>query len=472
MTAAAAPRRASVHVGVGRALGTLLTLAALAHPARAQDTVPPVEQGVRIGITYTPGQRPGLLVLGGLRAAALDSIRAILERDLDFSDRFEMISLPAGEGLTLGMVGSAGEPAPADPPATGSPAPFVNYPLYAALGAEFAVAVDPGADSNWAAVSLYDVRGAGERERARVLLRDPADPEFRLDVHRVADRLVQAATGEPGIAASGLLFLVRDRVYRIDPDRAGFAPVTPEGVSAFSPTWDPRGQRIVYSELAEGWGRIVVHDLRTGARSVVPPTTRYLNYTPVVSPAGRTLAYTRSDDEGTDIYTYNYAANCCLERLTVGRFSDNLSPTFSPDGRQVAFVSTRAGLPQIYVMAVDGTRQELFAPFDYGVTGSSFAPEWSPDGTRITFHRDVQGSPQVFIMDVRSRVVRQLTSAGRNEDATWAPDGRHLAFVSDRTGTRQIWVIDIETGRIRQLTTVGGASLPAWSPRFTQPTPP
>ena len=64
----------------------------------------------------------------------------------------------------------------------------------------------------------------------------------------------------------------------------------------------------------------------------------------------------------------------------MGRYADNLSPTYAPDGRRIAFVSTRAGLPQIYVMAADGTDQELLAPFDYGVTGSSNAPEWSPDG--------------------------------------------------------------------------------------------
>jgi TolB protein len=69
-------------------------------------------------------------------------------------------------------------------------------------------------------------------------------------------------------------------------------------------------------------------------------------------------------------------------------------------------------------------------------------------------------------MDVASRTVRQLTSAGRNEDPTWAPDGRHLGFISNRTGSRQIWVIDLETGRIRQLTRGGEVRLPAWSPRI------
>src|SRR5207248_476323 len=84
--------------------------------------------------------------------------------------------------------------------------------------------------------------------------------------------------------------------------------------------------------------------------------------------------------------------------------------------------SARAGLPQIYVMGADGTDQQLFAPFDYGATGSSNAPEWSPDGQAVAFHRDVAGTLQVFVLDVRTRAVRQLTSVGRNEDPTWAPD--------------------------------------------------
>jgi TolB protein len=74
----------------------------------------------------------------------------------------------------------------------------------------------------------------------------------------------------------------------------------------------------------------------------------------------------------------------------------------------------------------------------------------------------------VFVLDVRTQTVRQLTSVGRNEDATWAPDSRHLAFVSDRAGYRQLWIIDIETGRIRPLLQQSGARLPAWSPRLSE----
>jgi len=435
----------------------LLPLAGLA----AQDTVPPVEQGVRIGITYTPGLRPGMMVLGGSRTGAVDSVRAILGRDLDLSDRFEMISLPAGDSVVLGISGrQEGSPAMGDAPL------FVNYSLHAALGAEYSVAVLPTADPLGLVVALYDVKGEAERQRFNVTVTDPADERFRLAVHHVADELVRAAVGEPGIAASRLLLVSNGRLYRVDADGAALTAVTPAGETIFSPTWDPTGLRAVYTVLSEGWGKIVVRDLVRGTATTVKPTATELNYTAAVSADGTWLAFSRSMEEGTDVYRYNLQRDCCLERLTVGRFSDNLSPTFSPDGRQIAFVSTRAGGQQIYVMSTDGTGQELFAPFDYGVTGNSNAPEWSPDGTQIAFHRDVVGSPQLFLMNVRSRVVRQLTSYGRNEDPTWAPDGRHLAFISDRTGRRQVWTIDVESGRVRQLTTIGDARLPAWSPRI------
>jgi len=436
-----------------RSLGVALLVVGATSPLAAQDTVPPRE-GVRVGITYQPGIRPGMLVLGGSPSELLDSVRAIVTRDLDFSDRFEVITLPADDSLTLG-VRESGEPG----------ADFVNYRLFGALGADFAVRLR-SVDGEQVSAVVYDVRQELVRREISFAVPPPDDAEFRLAVHRIADEVVRTVTGVPGVAATRLLFLRDRRVYRVDSDGAASQPLTAAGVPTFSPAWGAGGRQVVYTEFHEPGGSLFVQDVASGRRRVVPPSERGLNYTPVLSPDGRTLVFTRSGEDGTDLYSWNLADNCCLQRLTVGRFADNLSPTFSPDGRRIAYVSTRAGLPQIYVMSADGTGQELFAPFDYGVTGSSNAPEWSSDGLSVVFHRDVGGSPQIFVMDVGSRTVRQLTSAGRNEDPTWAPDGRHLAFVSDRTGSRQVWVIDLETGRVRQLTRGGEARLPAWSARI------
>lgn len=419
----------------------------------AQDTTR-VNEGVRIGVDYTPGVRPGLVVLPGV---GLDSVRAMVRRDLDYTDRFEMITVADVPPVSTDGRGS------------GEGAGPVNYGLYKALGAQFAVEVidNPGG----VIARLHDINVGKLSNQKSVILPAPTSADFRLEVHRLADEVARWATGVPGAAASRLLFVSSGQVYRVDSDGQDATSLTPAGQTALSPAWSPDGQRLAFTQLGEGTGGVVVQPLSGGGGSFgVPGSQTGLNITPVFSPDGRTLAFAHSDERGTDIYIANVVERCCAQRLTVGRFADNLSPTFSPDGRRIAFISTRAGPPQLYVMAADGTDQELLAPFDFGATGSSNAPDWSPDGASVVFHREVSGSPQIFLVDVAGRKVRQLTSSGRNEDPTWAPDGRHVAFISDRSGRRQIWIVDVETGRVRQLATPGAARLPSWSRRLGRTT--
>lgn len=405
----------------------------------AQDSIP---EAVRVGINYTPGVRPGLVFLPG---NGLDSVRAIIARDLDYSDRFEIVPVPAGQGAPRG-------------PRT------VNYQLWRTLGAEYGIEVV--ADPLGAIVRLHDLGGAQVRQERKFPLPAVTAPEFRMAVHRVSDEVVRWITGQPGSATSRLLYVEGTRIWVVDADGAARYPLTGAGERALSPTWAPDGRRFAFTMLGEGKGPVVVQDLVTGARTTVPGAAADLNITPTFSPDGNSVVWARSGEEGTDLYTTDLARNCCTQRLTVGRYSDNLSPTFAPDGRRLAFVSTRPGLPQVYAMAPDGTGQELLVPFDFGATGPSHAPDWSPDGANVVFHRELRGVPQLFVYDVAARRVRQLTSSGRNEDPTWAPDGRHIAFVSDRSGRRQIWILDLESNRLRQLQSLGAARLPAWSRRL------
>lgn len=430
---------------------------------QSQDTSA-IDRGVRIGIIYRPGVRPGFVLLPS-RSAALDSVRAILSRDLDYSDRFEMITLPSG-GDSI-RVGAAPGGGPARTGARGgAQALTLNYPLYQALGADFAVDVAVAADST--VLTVHDVTAGAVRRTIRAHVPPLGTPDFRQAVHRLADQILQATLGTPGVAATRVLFVKDGKVHLIDQDGADMHLVSSSDRQAMSPAWAPDGRHFGYMEFAAGKGQLFMQEMAGGRRTPVAATGQALDFTPAFSPNGQTLAFSRATEEGTDIYTVNARDNCCLQRLTVGRFADNLSPTFSPDGQRIAFVSTRSGLPQVYVMASDGTDQQLFAPFDYGVTGSSNAPDWSPDGLSVAFHRDVGGTLQIFVLDVRTRAVRQLTSVGRNEDPSWAPDSRHMVFTSDRTGYRQLWIIDLDTGRIRPLLQQSGARLPAWSPRLPE----
>lgn len=415
---------------------------ALAGPVQGQDTV-------RVVGRYDPSIRPGLIVLPG---PGLDSVQAILARDLDFSDRFEVITLPDG-----------GAPVP------DAASPGLNYALYRTLRASLAVEL-AGSSGN-VTFRLHDLVAESVRHEVTVAVDPSGTGESRMAVHRVADDIVLTVTGQPGIAASRILFLSRGdgRIYRVDSDGWGVIPITPANMLVLSPIWSPDGSRVAYTHLGgQSPGTIVLQSLATGTRVVVPTTDQGQNITPAFSPDGRKLVFSRMTEQASNLYAVNVADLCCVERLTAGRFAQNLSPVYSPDGRRIVFVSNRSGSPQIYSMAADGTDQELLVPFDFGSTGPSYAPEWSPDGTTVVFHREYGGNPQIVTFDIASRQLRQRTSEGRNEDPSWAPDGRHVVFVSNRTGRGQLHVLDLESGRVRQIMTPGVARLPSWSRSLTR----
>jgi TolB protein len=408
--------------------------------AEAQDTL-----RAEIRILYdNPQLRPSLVVLP---APGLDSARAIIERDLDYSDRFEVIQVPQ----TMAFPGSPG----------------FNWGPYRAMQAVLAVQLE--ASPGGLVVRVYDVATGLVRNQWTAQADLAGVGDRRLELHRVADEIVRLLTGSPGIAASRILFVMENRIWRIDSDGYGATPLTPAGRIAYSPAWSTDGRRIVYSEYADNAWRLVLQSLATGTRTVVPTTAASENYTPVFSPDGRSVAFARVLDGRYHLHLADVEHLCCIQRLTVGRFADNLSPTYSPDGRRIAFVTSRAGSPQIYVMSADGTSQELLVPYEYGVSGPSYAPDWSPDGERLAFHREVGGSFQVWVYELARGRARQVTSEGRNEDPSWGPDGRHLVFVSNRTGRGQLHVIDLETSRVRMLPTPGTARLPAWSRRLVGP---
>jgi TolB protein len=142
----------------------------------------------------------------------------------------------------------------------------------------------------------------------------------------------------------------------------------------------------------------------------------------------------------------------------------DVSPSWSPDGKRLAFVSNRAGSPQIYVMQADGTNvRRLTYQGNYNQT-----PTWSPRGDQIAFTaRDERRVFDVFVISVDSgRIQRVTQDQGRtNEEPTWAPNGRLLAFTTDRNGPPQL-VISNPTGDRQTVVTSGKVDVnaPAWGP--------
>jgi len=426
----------------------VLVLSCVTLPLLAQDTT----KGVRIGLRYDPGSKPGIVVLP-ISGNEGDSIQAILERDFDYSDRLAVVRLSASDGVLLTGKTPEGRPVP------------LNFPLFAQLGAAALVQVTP-IPGGGLHVTLHDVAAAKVASVDEFALATPAlSRNWRQSVHGVADVIQERITGERGMAQSRIAFIRGTGIRVVDSDGEQEQQIPVVG-AAMSPSWHPSGTLLAYNTYGPE-SRIVIYDLRTGRARDLGAQRNTTNVTPVFTPDGKSLAYSLSSENGADLYLVPLDGDAFPRRVTAGRGSMNVQPTYSPDGNRLAFMSDRTGHPEVYIMDADGTNPDIFTAFDFGDQNYRASPDWSPDGRQVTFQSRIDGRFQIFTMTLRDRQPRQLTSEGENEDPSWAPDGRHLVFSSTRSGTRQLWILDTESGRLRQLTQAGGSRLPAWSPRLT-----
>ncbi|MFL5576529.1 MAG: hypothetical protein ACJ79S_11230 [Gemmatimonadaceae bacterium] len=429
------------------AVVALAAAALAARPLAAQDTTS--RPGVRIGLTYAPGTKPGVAVLP-VAGPAGDSVQAILERDLDFSDRVTIVGAQAAAAAVDGAITRGGAP---------------NYALLAKLGA--AAVVRTTSTPAGVNVVLYDVGGKKVARTRDFALPIPAlGADWRMGLHAVADAVEEWITGTRGIAATRVLYVADGRIHVVDSDGANARAVSDRG-PALSPAWHPAGRLIAYSTFGPRGTQIVVRDVAGGAPRPLGGAGGGLNITPEFSPDGRSLLYAHGEESGTDIVSAPVDGGSAT-RVTIGRGTDNVSPTFSPDGRRIAFTSGRPGHPEVYITDVDGTNAELLTPYSFGDQSYRSNPDWSPDGRVIAFQSQLGGRFQVMSISLRDRSIKQLTNEGANEDPSWAPDSRHLVFSSTRGGVRQLYVLDAESGRTRQLTRGVAARLPAWSPALAR----
>ena len=286
--------------------------------------------------------------------------------------------------------------------------------------------------------------------------------DLRLAAHRVADEVHQRLTGEPGVNATRIAYVLRTgrrfTLHVTDADGEGgqVAVASPEPI--ISPAWSPDGRRLAYVSFETQKAVVWVQDLSTGERRMVA-NFRGSNSAPAWSPDGRQLAVALSRDGLTQLFTMPVSGGT-PQRVTSSNSIDT-EPVYSPDGRRIYFVSDRGGGPQIYrVDAGGGAVERITFAGNYNIS-----PALSPDGRTLAFITRQGTAFRLMTMDLDGGGAVALTDTSDDESPSFAPNGRLLVYAT-RVQRQDVLMTTTLDGRIKTRLLSSGADMrePAWGP--------
>ena len=339
------------------------------------------------------------------------------------------------------------------------------FEIISAGRAEFAVTgtVEPAGDNLRVRCEVYNVI-TRERYLGKAY-RMPARNARRM-AHQVADDIIQAITGHPGMSATRIV-MVGNRtghkeLYICDSDGANLRQLTNDRSLSLSPKWSPDGKQIVYTSFLSHFPDVYLITLETGARQRV---SNYpgLNASAAIAPSGDELALTLSKDGNPDLFIKNLRSGR-LTRLTRTTRAAEASPSWSPDGRRIVYVSDAPGAPQLYMIDRNGGDPRRITS-----RGSeNVDPDWGRNGF-IAYSSRVGGAYQICVLNPETLDFRQISSGnGDYEDPSWAPDGRHIICTRTRNRISRLFVLDSMSASCISLlpdSEAGEWFAPAWAPR-------
>lgn len=425
--------------------------------AAAQETPPPagVERIVIGGVTPRFAV-PDCVPRGSDEAsrAACRTITQVLRNDLRFEGLFEFVSDSLIQAIP-----------PQNPDAP-------SFEDWKGIGARILVMTRAGVTGGEltveARVSFVD---SGQTMLARRYSGRADNP--RIFAHRASDDIM-TLTQYRGVARTRIAF-VSDRdatagrrskeIYIVDYD--GFNPrrVTVNGSLNLLPAWTPDGAGLAYVSYRQGPPLLFLARIFEG-RSVANLTGEKGDASavaPAVSPDGRRVAFATSRSGNSDVWTAGIDGSDA-RRLTTTQSNDT-APCWSPAGTEIAFTSNRTGTPQLWVMDQDGLNVRRLTT----VGNYNDACSWNPSKqySEIAYTARLEaGGFDVAVLDLATRQVRQVTQGrGSCESPSWAPNGRHLVFSCKRGDRWELAVADREGRSVTTLATGPGNNVqPDWGP--------
>jgi Tol biopolymer transport system component len=297
----------------------------------------------------------------------------------------------------------------------------------------------------------------GEKRRLTQTARyDDLEPAFSPDMRHVAFARYSGA----GTSCIYVLELSNHLDPTGEPKQLTFSP----GENR-SPVWAAQGQMLLFSqEAGAGKPSLWYITISKNARARALPVAADNAIGIAASRGGDRLVYTRSvvnsniwafETSGGPLWTDHNRS----PRPWITSTFHEVTPAFSPDGRQIAVQSNRSGWSEIWVHDRDGSHARQLTDLR-GVTAGF--PHWSPDGKKIVFHLRHGGNTGeaiLYMVEVATGRSTRILAADVNEQVTpsWSRDGKWIYFASRQSGTYEVWNVPAAGGIATRITRNGGS---------------
>jgi TolB protein len=187
------------------------------------------------------------------------------------------------------------------------------------------------------------------------------------------------------------------------------------------------------------------------------------SHEPIISPSwspdGTKVAYVSFELKKPVVYAQNLITG---ERTLIANYrGNNSAPAWSPDGTRIALALSKDGLTQVYSVNVDGTGLQRLT----NTSGIDTEPQYSADGQYIYFTSDRSGGPQIYRMSASGGEAQRMTFTGSyNITPRISPDGQTLAYISRRDNKFQLYALDLGSGQELRLTDTQDDDSPSFAP--------
>ncbi len=166
------------------------------------------------------------------------------------------------------------------------------------------------------------------------------------------------------------------------------------------------------------------------------------------------LAYVTATGRHQNKHYYLYIADSDGYNPHIILNSDQpiMSPSWSPNGSQLAYVSFESGKSAIYIQNIFTGKKRMVS----GHKGINGAPSWSRNGSQIAMSLSIDGNSEIYLLSVHNGVLKRLTNnRAIDTEPAWSGDGRSIVFTSDRGGAAQLYKIPAYGGKAKRMTFVG-----------------